>query len=173
MTDNNARKLVWAHIESCLDVNSSWREMFNLYGILATIEFDDCLEDENYIIDDVAEELELTKEEVIREWRAYVCEYRLFTPEMVIQHMDYVIGELTGCGSIDEIVGCLGDWARREKSTDVMLALPKYVDELDEDDQEEWREEIQSYTNQLDGEAEIQWMSALVIAGFFDLSTPE
>lgn len=136
------RDLVWDHIESCLDVNSSWREMFNACGIIATVDFDDWLDESDYLVNDVAEELDLTAQQVISAWRDYVIEHRLWTPDMVASEygMQAALEYLKDMASPREIVAALSDWAVHEKRPDILMALNKCVLEMEENDQDEWLE---------------------------------
>ena len=102
-------KRVRERIESILEVNSAWREFISAYGILATVGWELDLE-YNDAITSLADDLELTTEEVIEATRAYIETHRIWPRESIIEHIDHVRRILSENGSEDEVEEALAEY---------------------------------------------------------------
>ena len=97
---------VWALIEFGLESNSSWRQMFVDYGLLATVGFDQPFDN----VSELAEQLELSAEVVVGELCFFIRQNCLWTTDELVAHMDRAINVLVEQGSHEQIVDGLLDF---------------------------------------------------------------
>ena len=124
---------VWQYIDRCHETNASWREQFNLYGLLAAIGWELDLEDNEAILD-MAKELNLEQQEVTSGCAAYIYQNRMWTPETMVLHMGFIVQELPSCGSIEEAVEAIADYSKKNDCPEVLTALKDHVETIDDDD---------------------------------------
>ena len=141
---------VWQYIDRCHETNASWREQFNLYGLLAAIGWELDLEDNEAILD-MAEELEITNDEVTSGWVAYIYQNRMWSPEMMVANMSFIVEELPSCGSTEEAVEAISDYSKRNKCPEVLIALKDHVETFGGDD---WIEGIETHLSEWDSTAD-------------------
>jgi hypothetical protein len=122
MADKTIQQRVWDHIESCLDVNGSWREMFNSFGILATLDLDLLLED-IWTFEEIAEEMSIPHKAFLDATEAYIYKHRLWTADMIVAHTSEAIRWAQEGADDESIVRALVDFAEREKRPDVIVTL--------------------------------------------------
>ena len=90
------------HINSILDVNSSWREVYNEIGCLLAFDYDLGLEG-SILVDVIMEDCEVTEEEAIHELTEFAYENGyVWDKETVRDNKDYVIETLNNNGGEGE-----------------------------------------------------------------------
>ena len=93
---------VWALIEFGLESNSSWREMFVDYGLLATVGFDQPFDEDDNKVSELAEQLDLSAEVVVGELCFFIRQNCLWTTDELVADMDRAINVLVEQGSHEQ-----------------------------------------------------------------------
>ena len=114
---------VWALIEFGLESNSSWREMFVDYGLLATVGFDQPFDEDDDKVSELAEQLDLSAEVVVGELCFFIRQNCLWTTDELVADMDRAINVLVEQGSHEQIVDSLLDFSPYAKRPEVLRAL--------------------------------------------------
>jgi len=118
-----AHQRVWALIESGLESNSSWRQMFVDYGLLATVGFDQPFDEDDDKVGELAEQLNLSADVVAGELRYYIRQNCLWSTDELVADMDRALKVLVEQGSPEDVVTCLLDFSPYAKRPDVLRAL--------------------------------------------------
>ncbi|WP_114991288.1 hypothetical protein [Synechococcus sp. UW179A] len=118
-----AHQRVWALIESGLESNSSWREKFVDYGLLATVGFDQPFDGDDDKVGELAEQLNLSADVVVGELRYFIRQNCLWSTDELVADMDRALKVLVTNGSPEEVVDCLLDFSPYAKRPDVLRAL--------------------------------------------------
>ena len=118
---------VWALIEFGLESNSSWREMFVDYGLLATVGFDQPFDRDDDKVLELAEQLELPVDLVVGEVQYFIRQNCLWTADDIVKDMDRALKVLTENGSPEAVVDCLLDFSPYAKRPAVLRALRSAV----------------------------------------------
>ena len=118
---------VWALIEFGLESNSSWREMFVDYGLLATVGFDQPFDRDDDKVLELAEQLELPVDLVVGEVQYFIRQNCLWTTDDIVKDMDRALKVLTENGSPEAVVDCLLDFSPYAKRPAVLRALRSAV----------------------------------------------
>ena len=108
---NEAHVRVWALIEFGLESNSSWREMFVDYGVLASVGFDQPFDEDDDKVSELAEQLDLSAEVVVGELCFFIRQNCLWTTDELVADMDRAINVLVEQGSHEQIVDGLLDFS--------------------------------------------------------------
>ena len=114
---------VWALIEFGLESNSSWRQMFVDYGLLATVGFDQPFDEDDDKVSELAEQLDLSAEVVVGELCFFIRQNCLWTTDELVADMDRAINVLVEQGSHEQIVDGLLDFSPYAKRPAVLRAL--------------------------------------------------
>ena len=118
-----AHQRVWALIESGLESNSSWRQMFVDYGLLATVGFDQPFVEDDDKVRELAEQLNLSAEVVVGELLYFIRQNCLWSTDELVADMDRALKVLVDNGSPLEVVDGLLDFSPYGKRPDVLRAL--------------------------------------------------
>ena len=132
-TDSREAHLkVWSLVESGLESNSSWRQMFFDFGLLATVGFDQPFDEHDVKVGELAEQLDLSAEVVVSELRYIIRQNCLWTTDELVMGMDTALKVLVQQGSPDEVVDCLLDFSPYAKRPGVLQALRLAVAKRDD-----------------------------------------
>ena len=114
---------VWALIEFGLESNSSWRQMFVDYGLLATVGFDQPFNEDDDKVSELAEQLELSADVVVAELCYFIRQNCLWSTDELVADMDRALSVLIEYGSPDQVVDNLLDFSPYAKRPAVLRAL--------------------------------------------------
>ena len=132
-TDSREAHLkVWSLVESGLESNSSWRQMFFDFGLLATVGFDQPFDEHDVKVGELAEQLDLSAEVVVSELRYFIRQNCLWTTDELVVGMDTALKVLVQHGSPEEVVDCLLDFSPYAKRPYVLQALRLAVAKRDD-----------------------------------------
>ena len=114
---------VWALIEFGLESNSSWRQMFVDYGLLATVGFDQPFNEDDDKVSELAEQLELSADVVVAELCYFIRQNCLWSTDELVADMDRALSVLIEYGSPEQVVDSLLDFSPYAKRPAVLRAL--------------------------------------------------
>ena len=114
---------VWALIVFGLESNSSWRQMFVDYGLLATVGFDLPFNEDDDKVSELAEQLELSADVVVAELCYFIRQNCLWSTDEFVADMDRALSVLVEHGSPEEVVDSLLDFSPYAKRPAVLRAL--------------------------------------------------
>ena len=114
---------VWALIEFGLESNSSWRQMFGDYGLLATVGFDQPFDEDDDKVSELAEQLELSADVVVAELCYFIRQNCLWSTDELVADMDRALSVLIEYGSPEQVVDSLLDFSPYAKRPAVLRAL--------------------------------------------------
>ena len=114
---------VSALIEFGLESNSSWRQMFVDYGLLATVGFDQPFDEDDDKVRELAEQLDLPADVVVGELCYFIRQNCLWSTNELVVDMDRAIDVLVEHGSQEQIVDGLLDFSPYAKRPAVFHAL--------------------------------------------------
>ena len=123
MDPREAHLRVWALIESGLESNASWREMFLDYGLLATVGFDQPFDQDDEKVRELAEQLDLPADLVEAEVCYFIRQNCLWSIEELLQRMDTALQVLAMHGKPEEVVQGLFDFSPYAQRPAVLQAL--------------------------------------------------
>ena len=118
---------VWALLESGLEAHASWRDQFLVYGLLATVGFDDPFDETDPRVCELSDQLGLPSELVVGEVRYFIRHNCLWTTDELVAEMDKAVQLLAGYASPEEIVESLLDFSPYAKRPAVLSALRSVV----------------------------------------------
>jgi hypothetical protein len=96
--NEETKKKIHALIEKCLDVNGSWREVWNGLGVLAAFEYDYELEG-SITVDVIVEECGVSEDEAIAGIESHVNEYNYaWDKEAILNNIRFVVETLEEFG---------------------------------------------------------------------------
>ena len=128
-------------IAECCEVNSSWAQGISELGIIASLDWDLCLEN-SLFADYVAEEMGVSEEEAVAELTRFINATRLVEPDYWVSHMNDMLRVCLENGSIDETVEGMDNYSAHHKRPDVMEALKEAA--VGHDDEEEILQAIEA-----------------------------
>ena len=111
---------VWALIEFGLESNSSWRQMFVDYGLLATVGFDQPFNEDDDKVSELAEQLDLSADVVVAELCYFIRQNCLWSTDELVADMDRALSVLIEHGSPERVVDSLLDCSRCAKRPSVL-----------------------------------------------------
>ena len=114
---------VWALIEFGLESNSSWRQMFVDYGLLATVGFDQPFNEDDDKVSELAEQLDLSADVVVAELCYFIRQNCLWSTDELVADMDRALSVLIEYGSPEQVVDSLLDFSPYAKRPAVLRAL--------------------------------------------------
>ena len=114
---------VWALIEFGLESNSSWRQMFVDYGLLATVGFDQPFDEDDDKVSELAEQLDLSADVVVAELCYFIRQNCLWSTDELVADMDRALSVLIEYGSPEQVVDSLLDFSPYAKRPAVLRAL--------------------------------------------------
>ena len=134
-TDSREAHLrVWSLIESGLETNSCWRQMFFDFGLLATVGFDQPFDEHDDKVGELAEQLDLSTSVVVSELRYFICQNCLWSTDELVVDMDTALKVLVKYGSPEEVVDCLLDFSPYANRPVVLQSLRLAVAMRDDSD---------------------------------------
>jgi hypothetical protein len=123
MDPREAHLRVWALIESGLESNADWREMFLGYGLLATVGFEQPFDQDDEKVRELAEQLDLPADLVAGEVCYFIRQNCLWTTDELVAHMDGALQILAARGRPEDVVDCLLGYSPYAKRPQVLRAL--------------------------------------------------
>ena len=123
---------VWALLESGLESNSCWRQMFLDYGLLATVGFDQPFDENDDKVCELSEQLDLPSGVVFGEVRYFIRQNCLWTTDELVADMDNVLNVLSENGRPEQIVDGLLAFSPYAKRPAVLHALRLSVAKRDD-----------------------------------------